>query len=146
SGALRIAGRPRVRLHATSRTASADLVAKLVRVLTDGRSLFVCIGIARSSWLFGRGGLVPDRVQCWEFDLEPTHCVFAPGERIRLVVSGSAFPLYDRNPGSEVSPEAAESGDWVQNQQQILHDDTHPSSLALPLEPATAGDPQVSPP
>jgi putative CocE/NonD family hydrolase len=136
TASLRIAGRPRVRLNATSRTASADLVAKLVRVLADGRSLFVCIGIARSSWLFGRGGLVPDRVQCWEFDLEPTHCVFAPGERIRLVVSGSAFPLYDRNPGSEVSPERAETGDWIQNQQQILHDETHPSWLELPLEPA----------
>jgi len=138
SAPLRIAGRPRVRLHATSRTDSADLVAKLVRVLADGRSLSVCIGIARSSWLFGQGGLVPDRIQCWEFDLEPTHCVFATGERIRLVVTGSAFPLYDRNPGSEVSPEAAESRDWIQNQQQILHDRDHPSSLALPLEPDTA--------
>ena len=138
SAPLRIAGRPRVRLHATSRTDSADLVAKLVRVLADGRSLSVCIGIARSSWLFGQGGLVPDRIQCWEFDLEPTHCVFATRERIRLVVTGSAFPLYDRNPGSEVSPEAAESRDWIQNQQQILHDRDHPSSLALPLEPDTA--------
>jgi predicted acyl esterase len=54
------------------------------------------------------------------------------------VVTGSAFPLYDRNPGSEVSPEAAESRDWIQNQQQILHDRDHPSSLALPLEPDTA--------
>lgn len=142
---LRIAGRPRVRLHATSRTASADLVAKLVRVLADGRSLFVCIGIARSSWLFGPGGLVPDRVQCWEFDLEPTHCIFAQGERIRLIVSGSAFPLYDRNPGSEISPESAGPCDWIQNQQQILHDDAHPSSIALPLE-ASAPDQMGTPP
>lgn len=133
--AVRVAGRPRVCLHATSRTASADLVAKLIRVLPDGRSYNLCLGIARGSWLFGPQGLEPDRVQCWEFDLEPTHCVFAPGERLRLVVSGSAFPLYDRNPGSTVSPEAADSWDWIQNQQQILHDPDHPSCLQLPLEP-----------
>jgi hypothetical protein len=132
--AVRVAGRPRVCLHATSRTASADLVAKLVRVLPDGRSYNVCLGIARGSWLFGARGIEPDRVQCWEFDLEPTHCVFAPGERLRLVVSGSAFPLYDRNPGSTVSPEAAHSWDWIQNQQQLLHDPDHPSCLQLPLQ------------
>ena len=132
--AVRVAGRPRVCLHATSRTASADLVAKLVRVLPDGRSFNVCLGIARSSWLFGAQGLEPDRVQCWEFDLEPTHCVFLPGERLRLVISGSAFPLYDRNPGSTVSPEAADSWDWIQNQQQLLHDPDHPSCLHLPLQ------------
>ena len=132
---LRIAGRPRVRLHATSRTASADLVAKLVRVLADGRSYNVCLGIARSSWLFGSQGLIPDRVQCWEFDLEPTHCVFAAGERLRLIITGSAFPVYDRNPGSDVSPETADSWDWRQNQQQIVHDPDHPSCLQLPLEP-----------
>jgi predicted acyl esterase len=109
-------------------------VAKLVRVLPDGRSYNVCLGIARGSWLFGARGIEPDRVQCWEFDLEPTHCVFAPGERLRLVVSGSAFPLYDRNPGSTVSPEAAHSWDWIQNQQQLLHDPDHPSCLQLPLQ------------
>lgn len=134
TGPLRIAGRPRVRLHATSRTGSADLVAKLVRVLADGRSYNVCLGIVRSSWLFGSRGLTPDRVQCWDFDLEPTHCVFAAGERLRLIVTGSAFPLYDRNPGSGVSPEAAHSQDWLQNQQQIVHDHDHPSRLRLPLE------------
>lgn len=136
--AVRVAGRPRVRLHATSRTPSADLVAKLVRVLADGRSYNVCLGIARSTWLFGPGGLVPDRIQCWEFDLEPTHCVFAPGERLRLVVTGSAFPLYDRNPGSTVPPAEADSWDWVQNQQQVVHDAEHPSSLWLPPEPPPA--------
>lgn len=133
TGPVTVVGRPRVRLYATSRTASADLVAKLVRVLPDGRSYNVCLGIARGSWLFGPGGLVADRVQCWEFDLEPTHCVFAAGDRIRLVISGSAFPLYDRNPGSTVSPEAADSWDWLQNQQQVLHEAEHPSVLLLPL-------------
>lgn len=143
--ALRIAGRPRVRLHATSRMPSADLVAKLVRVLADGRSYNVCIGIARSTWMFGPGGLVPDRIQCWEFDLEPTHCVFAAGERLRLVVSGSAFPLYDRNPGCETPPGEADSWDWRQNQQQVLHGADHPSSLWLPLEPGPAPESEESP-
>jgi putative CocE/NonD family hydrolase len=134
---VHVFGIPRVRLHATSRLAQADLFVKLVRVLPDGRSLNVCHGIARGSWLFRETGHEPDAVTLWEFPLEPTDCVFAPGERIRITVSGSAFPLYDRNPGSDVPPHLATSWDWVQNQQQVVHDEVHPSSILLPLAPGS---------
>jgi len=132
---VHVCGVPRVRLHATSRLAHADLFVKLVRVLPDGRALNVCHGIARSSWLFRATGFEADAVMLWDFPLEPTSCVFSPGERIRITVSGSAFPLYDRNPGSDVPPQSATSWDWLQNQQQVVHDADHPSTLHLPLAP-----------
>lgn len=130
---VHVCGSPRVSLFATSRSTHADLYARLERVLADGRVLNVCHGIARSSWLFRETGFEADAIHHWEFDLEPTSCVFAEGDRIRLVVSGSAFPLYDRNPGSAVPPHLATPRDWLQNQQQILHDAEHPSCIALPI-------------
>lgn len=130
---VHVCGTPRLVLYATSRSAHADLFARLERVLPDGRALNVCHGIARSSWLFRKAGHQADTIQRWEFDLEPTSCTFSEGERIRLVVSGSAFPLYDRNPGSAIAPHLATPRDWMQNQQQILHDEEHPSCVALPI-------------
>ena len=38
-------------------------------------------------------GLTPDEPFCWEFELEPASCVFAPGECVRLEIASSAFPL-----------------------------------------------------
>jgi uncharacterized protein len=146
TGRVHVCGRPRVTLHATSRTPCADIVAKLVRVTADGRALSVCHGIARSTWLLPRAvgdgakastgtSLLPGVIYEWDFELEPTDCVFGVGERLRLEIASSAFPLYDRNPGSTVSPEAATSWDWLQNQQQILHEPAHPSALGLPILP-----------
>ena len=131
---VHVRGCPRVRLFATSLRAHADLFAKLVRVRPDGRSENVTHGIARSGRLFGgkAGGFQADTVMEWAFPLEPTDCVFGSGDRIRLVVAGSAFPLYDRNPGSDVPPHRATSWDWLQNQQQVVHDAGHPSALVLP--------------
>ena len=134
---LHVRGVPRVRLFSSSRLPDADLFAKLVRVRADGRAENVTHGIARSRWLFPGKACAADRVLAWEFPLEPTDCVFAPGERLRLVVSGSAFPLYDRNPGSDVPPHEATSWDWLQNRQQVFHDTARPSALRLPTVPGT---------
>ncbi len=132
---LLISGAPTVVLYSTSSRSSADLVAKVLRVLPDGRTFPISIGIARSSWLFPSGNFRPNTVIRWEFHLEPTCCTFAPGERIRLDVTGSAFPLYDRNPGSDVPPHLAAPTDWCHNLRQLLHTREHPSHVLLPLHP-----------
>lgn len=130
---LTVSGAPRVILYSTSSCTHADLVAKLVRILPDGRNHSLCIGIARSSWLFKGEPHRAHTVHRWEFQLEPTCCRFAMGERIRLDISGSAFPLYDRNPGSDVPPHLATPRDWRHNLRQIIHTPEHPSQLVLPL-------------
>jgi putative CocE/NonD family hydrolase len=132
-----IFGQPRVTLYAATSAAFADLTAKLVRVTATGRAEFVCIGIARSSWLF-REGYHPDSIQCWQFSLEPTSLVLAPGESLRLEIASSAFPLYDRNPSTGVAPQLADNWNWQRSTQQILHTPEHPSALHLPIEGAVA--------
>ena len=130
---LRIFGTPRVAIYCATSSAHTDFTAKLVRVRPNGAAEFICIGIARASWLFAETGYAADTVHRWEFDLEPTSCAFAAGDRVRLEVAGSAFPLYDRNPGSGVPSCRATSWDWQRSTQIVYHDGDHPSALYLPL-------------
>jgi putative CocE/NonD family hydrolase len=129
---LRIFGAPRVVLYCSTSSAHTDFTAKLVRAKPNGAAEFICIGIARSSWLFAESGYVADKIHLWEFNLEPTSCSFAAGERIRLEIASSAFPLYDRNPGTEIPSCCATSWDWKRSTQFVYHDREHPAALYLP--------------
>jgi len=131
--ALYIFGYPRVVLFCSSSAAHTDFTAKLVRVKLGGAAEFICIGIARSSHLFRETGYSADKIHCWNFLLEPTSCLFATGERIRLEIASSAFPLYDRNPGTDVPSCRATSWDWQRSTQFVYHDAKHRSALELPV-------------
>lgn len=131
---VRVFGTPRVVLFCATSSAFTDFTAKLVRVRPNGIGDFVCIGIARSSWLFA--GYMPDSIQRWEFELAPTSCFFAEGDRIRLELASSAFPLYDRNPGTDVPSCKATSWDWRRSTQIVYHDREHLSALYLPVDEA----------
>jgi hypothetical protein len=128
-----IFGQARVVLYAATSAACADFTAKLVRMMANGRAEFVAIGIARSSWLFRDATYTADAVQKWEFTLEPTAFVLAEGERLRLEIASSAFPLYDRNPSTGVAPQDADNWSWARSTQQVLHTAEHPSALYLPV-------------
>lgn len=125
-------GSPRIVLYAATSMARTDFVVKLVRVRPNGVSEFICLGIARSNWLFRKKQFLADTVQEWDFSLEPTSCRFAPQDRIRLEIASSAFPLYDRNPGGEVPSPRATSWDWGRSTQIIFHDTSRPTALYLP--------------
>ncbi len=130
---LRVFGVPRVSLHCATSAAHSDFTAKLVRVRPNGAAEFICIGIARSSWLFAKSGYAADKVHHWRFDLEPTSCLFVAGDRIRLEIASSAFPLYDRNPGGEAPSPRATSWDWVRSTQIVYHTSELASALHLPV-------------
>ena len=128
--ALHVFGSPHVVIYAATSAPSADVVAKLVRV-TGKRAEFVCIGIARSSYLFGEE-YEADAVHRWEFALEPTSTVFAAGERIRLEIAGCAFPLYDRNPSNKTKPSRMTQWNWERSTHRVFHDAERASMLVLP--------------
>ncbi len=130
---IHILGSTKLTLYCVTSAAYADFTAKLVRLRPNGQADFVCIGIARSSYLFRESGYTADTVHRWEIALEPTSCVFAAGDSIRLEVASSAFPLYDRNPSTAVEPWLADSWNWQRSTQMVLHDGEHPSRLDLPL-------------
>jgi putative CocE/NonD family hydrolase len=133
---MEILGQPRIRLYAVTSAPCADFTAKIVRVTKDGRVEFVSIGIARSSWLFGEERYTADETHNWEFTLEPVGFVLLPGERLRLEIASSAFPLYDRNPSTATPPQHATNWNWARSTQQVLHSASHPSALYLPVKGA----------
>ena len=128
-----IFGQPRVTLYAATSADCADFTAKLVRVTASGRAEFLCIGIARSTWLFRGSAYLPDVVQRWDFTLEPTSVVLARGESLRLEIASSAFPLYDRNPSRDIAPQLADNWTWKRSTQQVAHTAKYPSALHLPV-------------
>ncbi len=133
---LWIFGIPRVVLYCSTSLENADFTAKLVRARPNGAAEFICIGIARSSRLFAKTEYAADKIHRWDFPLEPTSCRFEKGDRIRLEISGSAFPLYDRNPGSDVPACRATSWDWRRSTQFVFHGRECPSALYLPASEA----------
>jgi uncharacterized protein len=130
---VHVLGSPHLTLYCVTSAAHADFTGKLVRLRPSGQAEFVCIGIARSSYLFRDSGYRADVIHRWEFSLEPTSFVFAAGDAIRLEVASGAFPLYDRNPSTEVQPWLADSWNWQRSTQMVLHDAQHPSRLGLPV-------------
>ena len=72
---------------------NTDFTAKLVDVFPDGSAYNVSDGILRR----GYEGSSPTKITV---DLWPTSFVFRKGHRIRLEVSSSNFPRFDRNPNT----------------------------------------------
>jgi uncharacterized protein len=132
--AIEFFGTPRIQIYAATSASQSDFTAKLVHVTRSGRAEFLTIGIARSSWLFQNAVYSADEIHLWEFTLEPTAFVLDPGERVRLEIASSAFPLYDRNPSGDTPPHLADQWSWKRSTQQVLHDPLHPSALFLPLK------------
>jgi putative CocE/NonD family hydrolase len=88
--ALEVTGRVRVVLHAESSAPSTDWVARLCDVDPDGRSFNLCDGVLRVREGADEGGR-------YEVDLWSTSNVFLPGHRLRVHVTSSSFPRWDRN-------------------------------------------------
>lgn len=137
TSSLQILGQPHLTIFAATSASDADLTAKLIRVLPDGRADFICIGVARSSWLFQVGEYKADTIQRWQFTLEPTSIIFAQGDCVRLEIASSAFPLYDRNPSTAVAPQDADNWNWQRSTQQVAHTPAYPSALHLPVRGAS---------
>jgi putative CocE/NonD family hydrolase len=126
-------GMPRVALYCVTSLKNADVTAKLVRVKPNGAADFICIGVARSTRIFAELNYDADKIHRWEFSLEPTSCRFETGDRIRLEIAGSAFPLLDRNPGGDVPSSKATSWDWRRSTHSVFHTSGHASALYLPV-------------
>jgi uncharacterized protein len=131
---LEVIGHVRAVLFAATSTSDTDWVVKLCRVDLDGHTFNVCDGVLRASYRRSasqREPVQPDAVERYEVDLWATAIAFTPGERLRVLITSSDFPRYDRNPNTgELAVEASGS---IPARQRIFHDRRHPSHLVLPV-------------
>ena len=122
-------------LFVASSARDTDFTGKLVDVYPDGRAMILTEGILRARYRNSFTApelLEPDAIYELRLDLWATANVFLPGHRIRLEVSSSNFPRFDRNSntGGEITSEAADQYRPAIN--RIFHDAAHPSHLILP--------------
>lgn len=133
---LEVTGPVTFTLFAASSARDTDWVAKLCDVHPDGRTFNVTDGVLRASYresLTQRRALPPDAVVRYEIRLQPTSMVFRAGHRLRVLVTSSDFPRYDRNPNTgELGLEAT---GFAVAQQRVFHDADRASHLVLPIVP-----------
>ena len=135
---VEVTGPIAVRLWAASSATDTDFVARLCDVFPDGRSFNLTDGIVRARYRSWRHGepvslIEPGRPYEYEIDLWATSNVFRAGHRIRLQVTSSSFPRWDRNPNT--GHDFGADAELTVARQEILHDREHPSSVLLPVVP-----------
>jgi putative CocE/NonD family hydrolase len=133
---LEVTGPVRLVLWASSSATDTDFTAALSDVHPDGTARALTDGIIRARYRDSRTTptlLTPG--QPYEFTIEvgATSNVFLPGHRLRLEVSSSNFPRYDRNPNTGAP--FGRGAELKVARQTIHHDAARPSRLVLPVVP-----------
>ena len=133
---IEVTGPVKMVLYAASSAKDTDFTAKLVDVHPDGKAYNLCDGIIRTRWRDSRTQpqlITPGKVYRYEIDLWVTSNVFKPGHRIRVEISSSNFPRFDRNPNSGL-PFASDE-ELHEASQTVFHGAEQASHLLLPVIP-----------
>ena len=105
-------------------------------VYPDGFARNLADGILRLRYRNSRERaepLTPGEIYKIDIDLWATSNLFRKGHRIRLEISSSNFPRYDRN--LNTGEDLLTGKRIVQANQTVYHDREHPSALILPIVP-----------
>jgi len=133
-GDVEVVGPVRVVLYAATSARDTDFTAKLVDVLPDGRAQNLTDGILRLRYRQSLEKLElarPGEIYKLMIDAGVTGNVFQKGHRIRIEVSSSNFPRFDRNPNT--GGPIADSTELRKATQTVYHDARRPSYLLLPV-------------
>jgi len=132
-----VTGPVSLELFAKSSAVDTDFTAKLVDVGPDGFAQNLTEGIIRGRYRDSREKaslLNPGQIYKFNIDLWSTSNVFLKGHMLRLEISSSNFPRFDRNLNTGEDPAFARS--FVSATNTIYHDGEHPSALILPVVPS----------
>lgn len=133
---LEVTGPVEAIIYAATDGQDTDFTAKLVAVAPDGQALNVCDGILRARYRASIAHaelLEPGRVYDYRIQLGSTSYAFAPGFRVRVEVSSSNFPRFNRNLNT--------GGDFANEStgrlavQQVFHGGVRASHVLLPIIP-----------
>jgi putative CocE/NonD family hydrolase len=131
---LEVVGPVKVVLWAASSAPDTDFTAKLVDVAPEGSATNVAQGIIRARYrdsLATPRLLEPGRPERFEIDCWSTANCFQRGHRIRVEISSSNFPQFDRNPNTGHAFGAEDA--VTRATQTVFHDRSRPSHIVLPV-------------
>ena len=138
---IEVTGPITMKLWAASSARDTDFIVKLLDVWPNGFVQELCYGIIRTRYRDGRyrdgydqpSLLQPDQVYEFTIPLNPTSNLFQRGHRIRVDISSSDFPNFDRNHNTGGNDYFEST--LITAKQTIFHDRTRPSNIILPVIP-----------
>ncbi len=125
---LEVTGDIKVVLYVESDQEDTAFSARLTDVYPDGKSLIIADGIVRLSHAVKEQSEKPHEIA---IDLWPTSMVFAKGHQIRLIVSSSNYPRYEKHLNHLKRPHEATHSQVAKN--RIFCGKATPSRLILPI-------------
>jgi putative CocE/NonD family hydrolase len=133
---LEVTGFVTVELYAATSASDTDFTALLADVDQTGYARFLTDGIVRARYRNTTAQpeeIVPGKVYKYVVDLWATSNVFKSGHRVRLYISSSNFPRFNRNPNT--GEPILGSSRVVSARQTIYHTGDYASALTLPVIP-----------
>jgi putative CocE/NonD family hydrolase len=133
---LEITGPVTAALWASSSTVDTDFTAKLVDVHPNGYAQNLVDGIIRARYRESAGAsrlMEAGKPYLFTIDMWATSNVFLPGHRIRLEISSSNFPRFDRN--LNTGEPFGEGVKGISARQTVFHQDDMASCVLLPVVP-----------
>ena len=129
-----VTGPVSVTLYASSSAPDTDFTAKLVDVSPSGYAMNLTDGIVRARYRDSKrpaNPIEPDEVYEFVIDLWATSNLFRAGHRIRVEISSSNFPRFDRNANTG-APIGLDT-EFVAALQTVHHSADYPSHVLLPV-------------
>lgn len=133
---LEVTGPVDLVLYAATSARDTDFTAKLIDVHPSGQAIHIAEGIMRCRHRAGLDRVdfpEPGEAARYRIALASTSNVFRRGHRIRLEISSSNFPRFDRNLNS--GDDIATGTRMEVAHQTVLHSSEYPSHLVLPVIP-----------
>ncbi|MFC1534185.1 CocE/NonD family hydrolase [Thermodesulfobacteriota bacterium] len=133
---LEVTGPIEIKLWASSSAVDTDFTGNLVDVWPNGKAYNLSEGIVRARYrqsLSEPNFIEPGKIYEYSIKMKPASNVFKTGHRIRVQISSSNFPKYDRN---QNTGHAVGQDDEVKvAEQTIYHNKQYPSHIVLPVIP-----------
>ena len=133
---IEVTGPVTVVLYAASSAPDTDFTGKLVDVSPSGVAMNLAESIVRARYrdtTESASLIQPGDVYEYKIDLIGTSNLFRKGHRIRVEVSSSNFPRFDRNMNTAREP--WEESDPRPAVQTVFHSAEYPSRIILPIIP-----------
>ena len=131
-----VTGAPRVQLFFSTDVTDTDFFVTLSDVYPDGRSILITEGAVRTRFRDSVEKptlLTPEKIYEVEIPMWETSNVFKDGHRIRLHITSSNFPRFNRNLNSGRPMAEETKADIRVATQTVYHDRTHSSAITLPV-------------